>query len=455
MTKGLLAGLTALFARLFPERQFYHRSHGEVHFVSLSGRTQLAYITLTLGFLTWVGYSSVNVVFKEQIISEKARDFVIMQQQYEQRLADLQLAYDLVNARVISERDSFRSEMRKWDAQLEKLESLTDIRVDFNAALEDHLQTHSQNHYAAADQVEGDDEVRENTVRMGLMELEPTTRMSRRTTAGGDDSIENITADLRKFIRDKTVGGGSPQALNELRSRMAEIETRRNGFMVSLEEKSQLRANRAEAIIQVTGLNLDAVRDQFSEVTTAEGGPFISLRGSEDGAGADGGDMEPTFRKQMFRLANQVEELSILETALVHIPLAVPVNDTIRYTSTYGARIDPFTRRRAFHSGMDMAGKSGAPIMATAPGTITYAGPKGPYGNLIEIDHGYGLKTRYGHLRKLKVKKGDQVAFYQQIATMGSTGRSTGPHLHYEVWFNKKVRDPSKFFEAGNYVFTE
>ena len=93
--------------------------------------------------------------------------------------------------------------------------------------------------------------------------------------------------------------------------------------------------------------------------------------------------------------------------------------------------------------------------MATAPGVITYAGPKVPYGNLIEIDHGYGFKTHYGHLRKLKVKKGDQVEFFQQIATMGSTGRSTGPHLHYEIWFNKKVRNPEKFFQAGNYVFTE
>ena len=86
MTKGLFSGLRAMIDRFFPERQFYHRSHGEVHFVSLSGRMQMFYVTLTLSFLTWVGYASVNVVFKEQIISEKERNFVIMQKQYEARL---------------------------------------------------------------------------------------------------------------------------------------------------------------------------------------------------------------------------------------------------------------------------------------------------------------------------------------------------------------------------------
>ena len=80
---------------------------------------------------------------------------------------------------------------------------------------------------------------------------------------------------------------------------------------------------------------------------------------------------------------------------------------------------------------------------------------KGPYGNLIEIDHGYGFKTRYGHLHKILVKRGEKVDFYQKIATLGNTGRSTGPHLHYEIWFNNKLKNPAKFFEAGNYVFKE
>ncbi len=454
MLKGQLTSLTASFARFFSERQFYHRSKGEVHFISISGKTQLAYIALTLAFLTWVGYSSVNVVFTEQIISEKTKDLVAMQQQYERRLADLQLAYDLVNARITAERDSFRAEMRKWNVQLEKLEALTDIRADFASALNGHLQTYSQNHYLADNQTKGSDVSRKYEVRKELTEPESATHMSRRSAAGKSNRIADITAQSREFIRYKTIGGDSTQALSELKNRLASLEERRDGFMNLLSEKSRQRTAKAEEIIKRTGLNLEAVRKQFSAVTTAEGGPFIALRGLDSLRDSTShGELDTAFQKQMFHLANEVEHVLVLEKALMHIPLIVPVNDSYRITSKYGARIDPFTRRSAFHSGTDIAGRAGSAIMAPAPGVVTYAGSMGPYGNLIEIDHGYGLKTRYGHLRKLKVKKGDNVDFYQQIASMGSTGRSTGPHLHYEIWFDRKVKDPAEFFAAGDYVF--
>lgn len=456
MIKEQLTSLTASFARFFSERQFYHRNKGEVHFVSLSGKTQLAFMALTLAFLTWVGYSSVNVVFTERIISEKTKNLVAKQQQYEQRLADLQIAYDAANARITAERDSFRAEMRKWNVQLEKLEALTDIRVDFAAALNGHLQTYSRNHHAADNQTKETDASREYEGRTELTELESATHVPLRSAAGQSNRIDDTTAQPRKFVRDKTIDSDSLKVLNELETRLASLEDRRDGLMNLLGEKNRQHTAKAEEIIERTGLDLEAVRKQFSAVTTAEGGPFIALRGSDslrDGTGHE--EWEPAFQKHVFHLADQVEHVSVLKKALMHIPLIVPVNASYRITSHYGPRIDPFTRRPAFHSGIDIAGRAGSPIMAAAPGVVTYAGSKGPYGNLIEIDHGYGIKTRYGHLGKLKVKKGDNVNFYQQIASMGSTGRSTGPHLHYEIWFDKKVRDPAKFFAAGDSIFTE
>jgi len=105
------------------------------------------------------------------------------------------------------------------------------------------------------------------------------------------------------------------------------------------------------------------------------------------------------------------------------------------------------------HAGLDLAGVRRTPVVATAPGVVTYARRKGPYGKMIEIDHGQGLKTRYGHLHKILVKKGDKVGFRQKIGQMGSTGRTTGPHVHYEVWVDGKPRNPAKFLKAGQYVF--
>ncbi len=116
------------------------------------------------------------------------------------------------------------------------------------------------------------------------------------------------------------------------------------------------------------------------------------------------------------------------------------------------ARIDPFTGRPTFHSGLDMAAFERAPVVATSPGTVVYAGTRSGYGYTVEIDHGHGFKTRYAHLRDIQVERGAQVAIGQRIGSMGSTGRSTATHLHYEVWFRGRAVDPVNFLRAGRHV---
>ena len=125
MTKGL-SGLRAFTDRFFPERQFYHRSHGEVHFVSLSGRVQLAYITLTLAFLTWVGYASVNVVFKEQIITEQQRNFVEREKDLQQQIFDLQGAYDEINSTLELAEEQFQDATEELEGRHKRLKSLVE-----------------------------------------------------------------------------------------------------------------------------------------------------------------------------------------------------------------------------------------------------------------------------------------------------------------------------------------
>ena len=114
-------------------------------------------------------------------------------------------------------------------------------------------------------------------------------------------------------------------------------------------------------------------------------------------------------------------------------------------SSKYGYRIDPFTGKRAWHAGVDFAGKDGSDIVASAGGVVTWAGERYGYGLMVEINHGNGLSTRYAHAKALLVKKGDVVSKGQRIALMGSTGRSTGPHVHYEVWKNGRPINPHQF----------
>ena len=155
-------------------------------------------------------------------------------------------------------------------------------------------------------------------------------------------------------------------------------------------------------------------------------------------------------------LNNRQEQLSVLETMYRHrnlldevLPKGRPVSDGW-ISSYFGYRTDPFNGRREYHQGVDIAGEMNEPVVAVAAGIVTYAGKHGGYGNLVEINHGNGFVTRYGHNAKVLVAVGDTVSKGQEVALMGSTGRSTGPHVHFEVWRSGRVVNPIKYLSAAN-----
>ncbi len=142
------------------------------------------------------------------------------------------------------------------------------------------------------------------------------------------------------------------------------------------------------------------------------------------------------------------EELNFQSNRLRKTPLGVPVQGHI--SSNYGRRYSPFSKRAQFHRGVDIAADWRSPIVATAEGTVIKASWKGAYGRTVIIDHGDGIETLYGHLSQIKVKPGQKICRGQQIGTIGTTGKSTGPHVHYEVRVNKKQQDPTKFISLAN-----
>jgi len=183
------------------------------------------------------------------------------------------------------------------------------------------------------------------------------------------------------------------------------------------------------------GTGLDPARLVMGAIApdreTAVGGPFVALR-------ADGTDPVPTI--DMDRLVDRV-----LATA----PLASPVVDAHRVTSGFGRRRDPFRGRIAFHRGIDLAAGRGTPIYAPAAGEVIRVGRRGGYGNVVEIDHGNGVVTRYAHLHAYFVQRGDDVAPGERIGTMGRSGRTTGVHLHYEVLVDDRHVDPARLLAVG------
>lgn len=231
-------------------------------------------------------------------------------------------------------------------------------------------------------------------------------------------------------------------------TQIAQIKDAQVGLMVQLQERTRANANRLEKAIKLTGLNLNTLREKKGGV----GGPY--LKSQRDNTPNPFADMRDVFADSVAELEAQMNRWASLEGLFQRLPVTTPLN-TGYLSSRFGKRRDPFTGKWAMHSGLDFAAPRNTPVYSTAPGTVSFADRDGAYGYMVEIDHGLGLTTRHGHLKKILVKPGEQVSLHQKIGLVGSTGRSTGPHLHYEVMFEGEQYDPASFLKAGKYVFQD
>jgi murein DD-endopeptidase MepM/ murein hydrolase activator NlpD len=225
-------------------------------------------------------------------------------------------------------------------------------------------------------------------------------------------------------------------ALPEARPLMG-IEARQLAFARMLTSAVQQRTKKAEAAIRSFGLD---PRTLLSRSNSAQGGPYVPWRGDRD-----------ELASELSGLSAALSRMDMLEQGLVSIPSGKPTAG-VMLTSSYGVRRDPFNGHAAFHAGLDFSGAYGQPILAAARGKVAYVGQRQGYGNVVEIDHGNGILTRYAHLSGFSTRVGETVFRGTQIARMGSTGRSTGTHLHFEVRVNGAAINPRRFLEADRDV---
>ena len=195
----------------------------------------------------------------------------------------------------------------------------------------------------------------------------------------------------------------------------------------------------AAALILAACLALPITSAQAAPAAQGQGGPFEAVQPLKTA--------DPNF-KQMFQSWKQLDKV---EEGTIAIPSTMPVSGT-NFTSGYGVRSDPFQGRAAMHAGVDLAGAFGTKIFATADGTVSRTQWVNGYGNLVEINHGQGIQTRYGHLSRSLVSPGQKVKRGDLIALMGSTGRSTGNHLHYEVRIDGRAVNPVPFMQGTDYL---
>lgn len=216
-------------------------------------------------------------------------------------------------------------------------------------------------------------------------------------------------------------------------------------LITATENAAKTRADRLRLALRLAGLDPGAFIRSSDE---ALGGPLIEAK--DPRALAAILDVDEDFARRIQRVANEDNAYRVMAAGTQTLPLGVPADVT--RTSGYGVRLDPFTRAPAFHQGLDFSGPTYSGVFATGPGVVSFTGVRNGYGNVVEIDHGRGFKTRYAHLATTLVTVGERVAIGQKIGGIGTTGRSTGPHLHYEVWVNGRAQNPARFLRAGEYV---
>jgi murein DD-endopeptidase MepM/ murein hydrolase activator NlpD len=222
--------------------------------------------------------------------------------------------------------------------------------------------------------------------------------------------------------------------LSRVEASLDRLDHRQALGLAQLQERYEGKARRLRGVLADLGLKLGG------PAPAGSGGPFVPIKLPGEGN---------SFERAVARVKIARTQAEHLTRTLLRVPLRKPVNGEIDLSSTFGVRVDPFLHVAAMHTGLDFRGDAGDPIHATAAGTVVGAGWSGGYGRIVEIDHGNGLSTRYGHLSQIDVKVGDEIRIGQVIGRMGSTGRSTGPHLHYETRIDGDPVDPQKFLHAG------
>ena len=231
---------------------------------------------------------------------------------------------------------------------------------------------------------------------------------------------------------------GFDNVLVRLTTSLDQVERRQMAVLSAVEESMDSRMRRMRGVVSDLGLNLASL--EAAVPRSAMGGPFVPIKLTANAG---------PFEKQLNRINITRAEMDRLNRTLALVPYRKPVIGEVEFTSGFGVRSDPFLGRPAMHTGLDFRAASGDPVRVTANGKVVSAGWSGGYGRMVEVDHGNGLSTRYGHLSEINVKVGETVKIGQVVGLVGSTGRSTGPHLHYETRIEGEAVDPQKFLRAG------
>jgi murein DD-endopeptidase MepM/ murein hydrolase activator NlpD len=428
----LTAVLRGLARWMITERQVILRSKGQIRYVSVSRFRQVALACAALAVAGWVGYTNATYFNLRDVINSRDRVIAENERDYNNLVLDVKQS---------------RGRFIEIAAMLEKNQV--------------HLATLlRKNKNLSNDLVSLRSEVKQNGIEKNQSELhrgELSRKISRlenklRVTEGRNSKLvgdlaateTNLTTALQNQVDAGDFGETLKNRIKGLENRLADVRRSQRQLVSRITASTTGDIQRLNRIIKLTGLSAEKLLGKSHSELIGRGGPFIPLSES---------DHKPSeLDEALATLYDQIDRWDNLQQVMRRLPLASPV-DQYYVSSSFGKRRDPLNKRWSVHRGADLAGKMRQKIRSGAPGVVKYAGWKGSFGRFIEIDHGGGIVTRYGHLLRVNVKRGQKVGYRQIIGLVGSSGRSTGAHVHYEILVNGKQLDPIKFMNAGKNVF--
>ncbi len=364
----------------------------------------------------WSITTATYFAFKDDVLSRLIARQTEMQLAYEDRIAELRTQVDRITSRQLLDQGQYEHRLD----QLLRRQALLESRANALSALPDPNPTGSVK-----------PQRREASANVTGSGRQPRPDLPTSAVATGDAATGNTAPliDLR---------------LARIRASLDRVEDAQTATLRVLEQRYDSKSRQIRGVLAELGLEKlplpAAVHLKTATGAMATGGPFIPVRALTK---------EDSFERRVQRAIRMHIQVDRLTRALAVVPLRQPVTGRGETTSGFGIRVDPFLRSPAMHTGLDFRGSTGDPVRATAAGKVIRASWTGGYGRMIEIRHTNGLATRYGHLSAFRVRVGQRVKAGQMIGLIGSTGRSTGPHLHYETRINSRPVDPQKFLRAG------
>jgi murein DD-endopeptidase MepM/ murein hydrolase activator NlpD len=372
----------------------------------------------------WTLLTGTYFAFHDDVLKRLIARQAEMQYGYEDRIAELRAQLDRISSRQLLDQEQFEQKLE----QIVRKQATLESRASALSTLPDMTATGSIRQPArGTTDPTRTAPLKPSPINDTIIFRAPPDREARL------ESRQTPTMSARAAARTR---GGVDGMLARMQEALDRVEQKQASALNALEDTYDSRTRRIRGVL--ADLGIDPGKAPPAPPAPATGGPFVPASAPKEG-----------FERQLYRINLARSHMERLNRTLISVPVRKPVDGEIDFSSGFGMRVDPFLKAPAMHTGLDMRGDTGDPVRATANGTVSHAGPNGGYGKMVEIDHGNDLTTRYAHLSAIDVKVGQSVRIGQIIGRIGSTGRSTGPHLHYETRVDGDPVDPQKYLRAG------